>query len=551
MAKNLPGLVIKIGANTQDAISGLNKVNRALGSSASRSDRFAASMRKAAPALGLAAAAAGVLAIKLGTDAVQAAIAEEASVSKLNKALGNLGMSKASEQTSKFVDDLQFATGVADTELRPALSSLAVATGDMAEAQKALNIALDISAQTGKPLSAVVAALSKGYLGNTTGLLRLNAGVEKNILATGDMNKINAEFARITGGAAATAADTLQGRMNILRIGVDELQESFGKGLIQGFMDGLSDGSGDLDDATAALRENQATLEAWGKVIGGTLADAIGWLDAFGLGAMKMADISADATDLVTLSWVNMADTLNIISDEQGAAARASLKAGDAAREQAMRNYALKGSLDATESAANGATSATDRLTTAAESNANGMNKQKSAADRLKASLDKLNNNRSIMQQKFDLAGLLQTGPGKSGQRKGADGKMTDFTTLRDRKEFAFTVADQYANLADSYKKPGRKRGALADAREAIRGMNLPAGFQSDLIDTLTPARNTGPRAGTPQTGRDVAGVNYNFYGDIKVADGQAARQAAKEARRLAALSGSRYTGMAETGRGY
>lgn len=546
-----PGLVIKIGANTQDAIAGLNKVNRALGSSASRGDRLRASMKKVAPALGLAAAAAGVLAVKMGTDAVRAAMEEEASVSKLNKALGNLGMSKASEQTSQFVDDLQFATGVADTELRPALSSLAVATGDMAEAQKALNIALDISAQTSKPLSAVVAALSKGYLGNTQGLLRLNAGVEKNILATGDMNKINAEFARITGGAAATAAGTLQGRMNILRIGVDELQESFGKGLIDGFMDTLSGGTDDVKVMSDSLREMQGNAESLGDTFGTIVATG---LKGFGLLKQVTTAMTVQVYDLLEgyqRLEINVADFFGEITDEEGEAARAALDMSYADRHAAAAADILGYSLDGTADSANDATGATARLTTASESNANSMDKQRTAAKKLKDSLDRLNNNRSIMQQKFDLAGLLQNGPGKSGQRKGADGKMTEFTTLRDRKEFAFTVADQYANLADSYKKPGRKRGALADAREAIRGMNLPAGFQSDLIDTLTPAARSRTRPGTPQTGREVAGVNYNFYGDIKVANGNAAKQAAKEAQRLAALSGSRYAGMAETGRGY
>ena len=77
MAKSLPGLVIKIGANTKDAIDGLNKVNRAIGQSASGTAKMNAMLAKAGPAFAAAAAGAGLLAVKIGVDGVQAAIAEE------------------------------------------------------------------------------------------------------------------------------------------------------------------------------------------------------------------------------------------------------------------------------------------------------------------------------------------------------------------------------------------------------------------------------------------------------------------------------------------
>lgn len=498
----------------------------------------------------IAGAAAGALAVKLGVDAVQAAMEEEVAVSKLARTLENLGLAAADTRVEKFIDDMQFATGIADSELRPAFDRLVRSTGDVALAQSALQTALDTSIGTGRSLDQVVQAIGRAYDGNTQGLSRLGAGLDKAILKSGDMNAIMGELSRTFGGQAATAADTLQGKLAILRIGVDELQESLGKGITQGLMDSLSGGTGDIDDMTASLRENQATLETWGELIGSTIGAAIGWLDAFGLGAMKVADTVADANSLQMRSWINVQDTLGLMSDEQAEAERAALDAADAAREQAMRNYALKGSLDDTADAADASAAATRRLVTAGESDINTMDKRKTAADKLKASLDKLNDNRSIMRQRINLRRMLEEGP----QGTGKDGKVT----ARDRRLFALDVADARAQLGEDIFSQGGKgsraaaRRQFALGRGNIRDLGFGAGFASDILATPEALqRGTGPRPGTPQTGQQVSMVNYNFYGNIEVPDTNAAQQAAKQAKRLAALAGRQTTASAAAYGGY
>ena len=81
-----------------------------------------------------------------------------------------------------------------DDELRPSFQRLLTVTKSITQSQEALNTALDISAATGKSLTEVSAALSRGFAGNTTGLSRLGAGLSKATLKTGNMEKILAEL---------------------------------------------------------------------------------------------------------------------------------------------------------------------------------------------------------------------------------------------------------------------------------------------------------------------------------------------------------------------
>ncbi len=57
--------------------------------------------------------------------------------------------------------------GIADEQLRPSFQRLATATGDLSKAQEGLQLALDISAATGKSVEQVSNALGKAYEGNT------------------------------------------------------------------------------------------------------------------------------------------------------------------------------------------------------------------------------------------------------------------------------------------------------------------------------------------------------------------------------------------------
>jgi uncharacterized membrane protein len=115
------------------------------------------------------------------------------------------------------------------------METLLRATGDTAESQKAMQVAMDVSAATGKDLGTVTDGLAKGYAGNTASLGKLVPGLDAATVASKDMNAIMDELAFTTGGSAATAADTAAGKMARTKLAMDETTESIGAALLPAF----------------------------------------------------------------------------------------------------------------------------------------------------------------------------------------------------------------------------------------------------------------------------------------------------------------------------
>jgi hypothetical protein len=251
-------LTVYLAADVSKLRSGLNSADRSLSGFGSKLTSMVG------PALLGAAAAAGAFAVAVGVDAVKAAMAEEAELAKLNTTLENLGFAAASDEINTFIDDMQFATGVSDSNLRPAMQSLLVSVGNVADAQKLLNIAVDTSIGTGKSLESVAKALAKAYDGNFGALGKLGAGIDASVIKSKDLDAATKQLSDTFGGQAAAKAETLQGQIQILGIAFDELKESLGKGLINGFVQ-----SGDgITKLTARMRELQPQTEALGFDIG-------------------------------------------------------------------------------------------------------------------------------------------------------------------------------------------------------------------------------------------------------------------------------------------
>jgi hypothetical protein len=277
----------------RSAITEISKAEGAMG-------KMSAATRLAGMAMAGAGIAAGAFAIKVGVDAVKAAAEEEAAVAKLNTTLQNLGFGAASEQVQKFIDDTQFATGVADGELRPAFDRLVRAGLSVADAQNAMNIALDASAGSGKSLMAVVNAMSRGYEGSTTALGKLGIGLDATTLKAGDMNRITGIMSRTFSGQAATAANTYQGQLNRVKIGLDELQESLGTGLLKGFSDAMGGTGEAADGLTQALRDLQPAAEGIGTIVGDQLGDLGKFLALIGKISGALEDLSASSGPAAT-----------------------------------------------------------------------------------------------------------------------------------------------------------------------------------------------------------------------------------------------------------
>ena len=199
--------------------------------------------------------------LQFGKASVQAFMADEKAARSLSNTLKNVGAQYAATNVEDFIGKLQKTTGVLDDNLRPALQILLTATGDVTKSQDALNLALDISANTGKDLSSVSTALAKGYQGNTTALGKMGGAVSKATLATGDMDKITAELTAKYKGSALTAMGGYSGQMAKLGVASANVKEIIGKGLLDALSQlGDSNSVQDTADAMETLAQNTADV---------------------------------------------------------------------------------------------------------------------------------------------------------------------------------------------------------------------------------------------------------------------------------------------------
>jgi hypothetical protein len=200
----------------------------------SATDKLTKNVKNLGKTLGVTLSVGAILAF--GKAAVKAAAEDEKAQKQLALALKNVGLGRDVAASEAFIDKLSREFGVVDDELRPAYQQLAVATQDTAESQKLLQLALDISASTGKDLASVTGALSKAFLGNNTALGKLGVGISKADLKAGNFDDIMNKLAKTFKGAAAESVNTFSGKMARLTVSIDNAKEILGKGLIDSVM---------------------------------------------------------------------------------------------------------------------------------------------------------------------------------------------------------------------------------------------------------------------------------------------------------------------------
>jgi len=225
MANQVRDLIVRILADTTKLNTGVDQTNQKLGA-----------LGRTAKVVGgaFAAYAAADVAIDFLSEATTAATEDAKAQELLANTLKNTteATDASVKSTEKWIEKTMFATGVADDQLRPALGVLATATGDIAEAQDLLSIALDISAARGLDLETVSLALAKAQDGQATSLQRLGINTKDASGATLEFDQIMANATQTFGGSAQTAADSTAGKMAILKVRFDELKEQIGTALI-------------------------------------------------------------------------------------------------------------------------------------------------------------------------------------------------------------------------------------------------------------------------------------------------------------------------------
>lgn len=202
-----------------------------------------------------AAAGAGYFAQRLAKEGVRAAAEEDKALASLGRTLENVGQAFAIPQVQSFIEAQQAALGVSEDELIPAFRRLVTVLGDAGLAQEQLKLALDVSAGTGKSLDQVVVSLSRAYAGNTTGLSRLGAGLDKTLLKSGDLVAITDELNKKFGGQAAVAAASLGGSLNKIKIAADEAKESIGQAIISAIIGQGGDAQNQVEGLTRGIAQ--------------------------------------------------------------------------------------------------------------------------------------------------------------------------------------------------------------------------------------------------------------------------------------------------------
>jgi hypothetical protein len=216
-------------------------------------DKMTKNVKKLAGALGLAFGGQQILAY--GKAAVKAAAEDEKAQKQLALALKNVGLGRDAASSEEYIQRLQSEFGILDDKLRPAYQTLAVATQKTNEAQRLLNLSLDISAATGKDLASVTGALSRAYLGNNAALSRLGVGISKADLKAGKFEDIIGQLETTFAGAATQSANTFQGSIDKLAVASANASEIIGTGLI----DALKNlGDQDSVDNLATAMQNTA-----------------------------------------------------------------------------------------------------------------------------------------------------------------------------------------------------------------------------------------------------------------------------------------------------
>lgn len=216
---------------TQYSAKGSKQAQKDITTLGKQFDKFA---KRSVKAFGVAAAASAAFATKVGVDAVRAAMDDQKSQALLASTLRNtVGATDAAiASTEQYITALQKEVSVADDQLRPALATLARATGDVASAQELLGTALNISAGTGKDLQTVSLALSKAVNGNLGALTRLGIPLDANTIKTKNFNKALEVVNDTFKDQAEVRAKTLEFRLIGLGIAYGEILETLGYALL-------------------------------------------------------------------------------------------------------------------------------------------------------------------------------------------------------------------------------------------------------------------------------------------------------------------------------
>ena len=252
----------------------------------SSTDKLTKSVKSLGKALGVGLSVAAVTAF--GKASVKAFAEDEAAAAKLAKVVDNLGIGFANVEIAKFISDLETTSGVLDDQLRPAFQALLTTTGSLANSQKILGQAIDVSRGSGFDLITVADDLAKAYVGNTKGLTKYELGLTKAELATMSFTEIQAKLNEQFTGSNAAYLETYAGKLSVLKVAADNAKEAIGKGIV----DALGTLAGD------------ASITELAQKIDGIATGIADFIRGFAIGLRDLANMPIIKQLLTLVQWL-------------------------------------------------------------------------------------------------------------------------------------------------------------------------------------------------------------------------------------------------------
>jgi len=220
-------LTIALAADIDNLQKGLKDAEKAVDKSKDQIIDFG---KKAA----LAFAAVGAAATAFAVSAVKAAAEDEKARKSLEQTIrANTNATEAQiKAIDTYIDKQSVATATTDDVLRPAFSRLIRSTNDVTKAQELLSLAQEIATATGKPLETVTNALGKSFDGQNAALGKLGLGIDAATLKTMSHEQIMQMLKGTYNGFIENEATNAEFKFQQLTIAIDQTKEKIGTALL-------------------------------------------------------------------------------------------------------------------------------------------------------------------------------------------------------------------------------------------------------------------------------------------------------------------------------
>jgi hypothetical protein len=254
--------------------------------------------------------------VSFGKASVKAFTDAEKSNTQLANSVKNLGLAFGQANIVSFLDKISASSGIAGEILNESFQGLLSTTGSILKSQELLQLALDVSAGSGKSLVTVSNDLGQAFVGNTRGLRKYNLGLTQAQLKTASFLDLQTKLNQQFSGSNQAFLLTYAGKLQVLTEAAGNAQEIIGKGLVDaltlaGGKDTDIEGVG---NAMAGLAEYSA--DAIRGV--GALAGIITGIDAKLSGGFLGKIISAN----FQLGWIGQLAKLGDSTQERPRAGR-------------------------------------------------------------------------------------------------------------------------------------------------------------------------------------------------------------------------------------